>query len=323
MKDFVLEVKNLDIEFKVGDTVSKPINHLSFSIKKGEALGIVGESGSGKSILTKAIIGNIPPPGRIVSGEIKFNSEDLLRLSEDDLGAIRREQLISIIPENPGSALDPLYTVGSQMCEVIRSRKSISYEVALQKSIDLLRSLRIADPERIVKSYPFQLSGGMQQRVLIAMALSGTPSLIIADDATKSLDVTISAQIMRIIKEKKSSLKVSLLWISSDLAMCSILAEEILVIYKGQFVELALKNDLLQKPKHPYTKVLINALPSLKGPRLERLLTVGSISSNREKYKGCPFIQICNKKTEICYKRKPDVNPVSNSHFCACHHYDK
>ena len=266
----LIDVNNLKISGRIGGKYNHTIvDNISFSLIKGETLGIVGESGSGKSILVRAIMNFLPSSCKIENGHILFEDKDLTKLDKNELKKIRGFQ-IAMISDNPLETLDPIFSVKKQVIETMLTyNQTMSKQEAHDKVLDIFTTLKMPDPEKMLNSFPYQLSGGMQQRVTIALALCGNVKLLIADDATRSLDVTIAAQIVELLRKMKEQSKLSMIWISANLSMCSILADKIMIMYKGKIIEMGSKEEILVNPKHSYTKMLLEVKPSLHEEKKE------------------------------------------------------
>ncbi len=319
----ILQVSNLVTKFYTQDGVVNAVNDVSFDLEEGETLAIVGESGCGKSVTMMSLLGLIPtPPGKIESGKALFGPEsapfDLLRMSDEELRDIRGGQ-IGFIFQDPISTLNPIMTVGNQISEVLIKHKGLTKDQAHQQTVKLLAQTGIPDPELRYKSYPFQFSGGMRQRVVIAIAIACTPKIIIADEPTTALDVTIQAQIIDLFKRLREALKVSVIWITHDLGVVAGLADRVLVMYGGRVVEVASVDDLYQQPKHPYTIGLLGALPRLNTKESERLVSIkGTPPDLLIPVKHCPFAWRCEYAFERCWEEIPALTKVGPRHKTAC-----
>jgi peptide/nickel transport system ATP-binding protein len=298
------------------------VRDLSFSIAPGEVLGLVGESGSGKSLTSLAVMGLFPPQAH-VSGEILFtdaNGElcDLLDIPADELRRLRGSSIAMIFQE-PMTALNPVMRVGDQIAEAVLAHYSLSKAEAWQRAVEGMRDVAIPDPERRARDYPHQLSGGMRQRIMIAMAIVNRPQLLIADEPTTALDVTIQAQILELLAELREKFKLAMLFISHDLAVVSQVADRVAVMYAGSLVELARKPDLFYAPAHPYTRGLLEAVPTLKTDRSRPLQTIeGTVPSARAMPPGCPFEPRCAQRIESCRESFPALIEVSPGHYARC-----
>lgn len=320
MTEKLLEVKDLNTHFFTVDGVVPAVDGVSFSISKGETLGIVGESGSGKSVTARSIMRLVPnPPGKIVSGSIEFNGEDLLSKKECEMREIRGGK-IGMIFQDPMTSLNPLFTIGNQMIEAIMIHQKVNKKEARKKAIEALNMVGIPSPEARMDNYPHNMSGGMRQRVMIAMALSCNPELLIADEPTTALDVTIQAQILDLIKEMKNKFNMSVLIITHDLGVVADVADKIIVMYAGKIMEYGSTLDLFDNPLHPYTKGLLDSIPTLdiKGDRLKSI--EGNLPNVSLDFNGCRFVERCSSKSDRCLVQEPKLVKVNNS-FVRCHKY--
>ncbi len=319
MDDTLIQVKNLQISFKYDGVMTPVIRGVSFDIKRGETLGMVGESGSGKSVTSREIMRLIAtPPARIDSGEILFDGRDILKMSDDELRSIRGNR-ISMIFQEPMTSLNPVYTCGDQIMEVIRLHKGVSKKEARQMAIEMLREVGVQSPETRVDCYPHELSGGMRQRVMIAMALSCSPPLLISDEPTTALDPTIQAQILQLIKDMKKKLNMSVLFITHDLGVVAQNCDRVVVMYAGKIVEVAEVCELFDHPAHPYTQGLIMSIPKMSSDVEELYSIDGSIPSFGSLPGGCTFGPRCPYFTEECTKSEPVLKDIGGGHLCACH----
>jgi len=312
----LLEIQNLCVSFFTASGEVKAVNDVTYTLEKGKAIGIVGESGSGKSVSASAIMRTIEFPGRILSGSIMFDGVNLLEISKEKMRKIRGNE-ISMIFQDPMTSLNPVHTIGSQIKEAIKLYHNVSNKEAKKRAIELLKLVSISEPERRMKQYPFEFSGGMRQRVMIAMALSGDPKLLIADEPTTALDVTIQAQILEIIRELKDKKNMSIMMITHDLGIIADIADTVVVMYGGRVAEYAPVEDLLKNPKHPYTLGLINSIPKLDSH--ERLLPIkGNPIDLLNLPAGCPFAQRCNKCMKVCINNLPPYTNITENHKVAC-----
>ena len=319
MDDTLIQVKNLQISFKYDGVMTPVIRGVSFDIKRGETLGMVGESGSGKSVTSREIMRLIAtPPARIDSGEILFDGRDILKMSDDELRSIRGNR-ISMIFQEPMTSLNPVYTCGDQIMEVIRLHKGVSKKEARQMAIEMLREVGVQSPETRVDCYPHELSGGMRQRVMIAMALSCSPTLLNSDAPTTALDPTIQAQILQLIKDMKKKLNMSVLFITHDLGVVAQNCDRVVVMYAGKIVEVAEVCELFDHPAHPYTQGLIMSIPKMSSDVEELYSIDGSIPSFGSLPSGCTFGPRCPYFTEECTKSEPVLKDIGGGHLCACH----
>ena len=322
MTNNLLEVNGLQTYFFTHHGMIRAVDDVSLSVSSREMVGIVGESGCGKSVLARSILRLIPnPPGRIVGGEIKFNGDNLLKLSEKEMQQIRGNA-ISMIFQEPMTALNPVYTVGTQLAEVYRKHKGIKKHAAMDMTVDMLKMVGIPSPETRIKEYPFQMSGGMRQRVVIAMALACRPKLILADEPTTALDVTIQAQILRLINELERKLGTSMILITHDLGVIAETVRRVLVMYAGRVVEEANVYDLFEKPLHPYTEGLMWSMPSLEngysknaGPLTE---IPGIVPDLSRLPRGCYFYPRCHRRMGLCLGEAPELKEYKPGHWVGC-----
>ena len=298
------------------------VRNLSFTIAPGEVLGLVGESGSGKSITSLALMRLLPPQAQ-VSGEIRLSngaaaSRDLLQLPEDDMRALRGST-VAIIFQEPMTALNPVLRVGDQIAEAVRAHNKVSRREAWERAVEGMREVAIADPEHRARDYPHQLSGGMRQRIMIAMAIVNRPKLLIADEPTTALDVTIQAQILDLLAGLREKFKLAMLFISHDLAVVSEVADRVAVMYAGSLVELGSKADIFAAPAHPYTRGLLAAVPTLETDRSRPLQTIeGSVPPIHAPLPGCPFEPRCGFRVPDCALALPPLAEVTPGHWARC-----
>ena len=314
----LLEIKNLHTSFVTTDGELPAVDGLDLKIEAGKTLGLVGESGCGKSVPALSIMRLIPsPPGKVVEGEILYRGEDLLNLPEEEMRRIRGNE-ISMVFQEPMTSLNPVFTVGDQIMEAIRLHQKVTRREAKAKAVEMLRLVKIADPSVRVNDYPHQMSGGMRQRVMIAMALSCNPSLLIADEPTTALDVTIQAQILELMGELQEKLGMALLLITHDLGVVAEQADEVAIMYAGRMVERARPEAIFSKPLHPYTIGLLNSLPS--DSRKRRLDAIpGVVPSPLELPSGCRFRDRCFKASEICEGQEPGLEEKAVDQLVACY----
>jgi len=312
----LLEVKNLKTYFFTRNGVVKSVDGTSFSIEKGEILGIVGESGAGKSITGFSILGLIDPPGEIVEGEINFDGRDLVKLSQEELQKIRGDE-ISMIFQDPQTSLNPVITIGEQLMEaILYHKKGVSKKDAYDTCVEILKTVGLPAAQKRMKSYPHQLSGGMKQRVVIAMALLNNPKLLIADEPTTALDVTIQAQILYLMKKLSKEFHSALILITHDIAVVSQLCDKIAVMYAGRIVEYGKKEDVIFNPLHPYTKGLIECLPKLNDDKKRLYQIPGIMPSLLGLPKGCYFKDRCEFADEQCDVYPPQQEIDKRIVFC-------
>lgn len=314
----ILEVKNLNIGFNLSEGFKQAVYDVSFSIKKGEMLSIVGESGCGKTISTMSILQLLPETAEIKSGEIIYNNENLLSFSPKQMQKIRGKK-IALIPQDPMTSLNPLYTIGNQLLEIIELHQGLKGEKAFSIAVEALKRVKIPDAEEKMEAYPHQFSGGMKQRVIIAMALACNAEIIIADEPTTALDVTVQAQIMEILNEIKDNLGVSIILITHDLGIVAENADNVAVMYAGHIVEQADVKTLFENPKHPYTKALLNVILDIKSTSVKTI--DGHPPSIEDKISGCPFHPRCKDCFETCKSIKPKEINIGKT-IVACHLYD-
>jgi len=319
----LLEVDDLTTHFFTRDGVVRAVDGISFSVMRGEALAIVGESGCGKSVTSLSIMRLVAsPPGRTVRGRVLFEGRDLLRLPEPEMRKIRGDA-ISMIFQEPMTSLNPVLTVGHQIAEALVLHRELSRDAAMQRSIELLRLVRIPAADRRAAQYPHQLSGGMRQRVMIAMALACEPRLLIADEPTTALDVTIQAQILDLMRELKQKTGAAIVLITHDLGVVAEMAERVVVMYAGRKVEEARVDPLFARPLHPYTRGLLDSIPKLGSARLagarRRLAEIpGTVPSLAEPIVGCAFAPRCGYATPRCRSEAPPLEEKMPAHFAAC-----
>jgi len=316
----ILDVKNLVVEFDTEEGIVKALNGVSFSLKKGEILGIVGETGCGKSVTVYTVLKLLPmPPARVVSGEVIYKGRDLLKLSEEELRKIRGKEIAMIFQE-PMTSLNPVFTVGKQLMDVILLHRKVSKEEAREIALKALEDVRMQDSELIMKKYPHELSGGMRQRVMIAMALSCNPEILIADEPTTALDVTIQAQILGIIKEMQSKHGMSVIFITHDLGVVAQLCDRVVVMYAGTVVEMASIDTIFKNPVHPYTRGLLESIPKMD-KKQEKLRSIPGIVPNLvSPPPGCRYHPRCERFLKgLCDKEAPKLLEVEKDHFVACH----
>lgn len=316
----LIRTEDLRTSFFTPDGEVKAVDGVSFEIEEGKTLGLVGESGCGKSVTALSILRLVPfPPGRVVGGEIFYRGRDLLKLKGEEMRKIRGNE-ISMIFQEPMTSLNPVFTIGNQIGEAIRLHQGLGKKETREKTIEMLRLVKIADPETRVDDYPHQLSGGMRQRVMIAMALSCNPSLLIADEPTTALDVTIQAQILELMKELKDRLGMSLLLITHDLGVVAEQADEVAIMYAGKIVERAKAKAIFNRPLHPYTVGLLNSLPRVGANKKKRLEAIpGMVPSPLELPSGCRFRDRCPKASGICAGAEPQLVKKEQDHWVSCY----
>ena len=314
----LIDVQDLRTHFFTEDGVVQAVDRVSFQIEPGQKMGLVGESGCGKSVTALSIMRLIPdPPGKIVGGKILFDGKDLVQLSQQEMRNIRGGS-ISMIFQDPMTSLNPVFTVGDQIDEAIQLHQGLEPEEAREKTIEILEMVRIANPERIADNYPHELSGGMRQRCMIAMALSCRPQLLIADEPTTALDVTIEAQILELIDDLNKRLNTALLLITHDMGVIAETCEKVAVMYGGNIVEMADARTLFSDPQHPYTRGLLGSIPSLAVEKENLKIIPGSVPDLINPPSGCRFHPRCTYCKEPCKKSCPDLVDVGNGHYVAC-----
>jgi len=319
--DPLLSIRDLRTSFFTEEGVVEAVGGVSIDVPHGKTVGIVGESGCGKSVTAFSILRLVSPPGRVVAGEILFEGRDLLRLREREMRQIRGNE-ISMIFQEPMTSLNPVYTVGSQISEAIRLHERTSRREARDRAIEMLRKVKIPSPESRVDEYPHQLSGGMRQRVMIAMALACNPKLLIADEPTTALDVTIQAQILDLLRELQAEFGMSVVLITHDLGIVAEIADEVIVMYASKVVEKAAVGDLFARPLHPYTQGLFASLPALGGAGNsdEKLKVIpGVVPDPLEFPSGCKFWPRCSLAVDACREREPELRAgAEDDHEVAC-----
>ena len=319
----LLEIRNLKTYFHVRGALLKAVDDVTLNMKKGETLGLVGESGCGKSVTASTIMGLVPmPPGFIAGGEILFEGVDLVKVPESKMRKIRGSQ-ISMIFQEPMTSLNPVFTVGDQVAEVIRLHEKLSRQEIQNRVIETFRLVNIPAPETRIKDYPHQMSGGMRQRVMIAMALACSPKLMIADEPTTALDVTIQAQILELMNTLKRETGASILFITHDLGVIAEMSQKVAVMYAGKVMEAADVNDLFGNPRHPYTVGLMSSIPVLgTGKKQKRLSTIaGVVPSLFRLPEGCLFNERCTVAQTDCCRIEPPMRDLGNGHLVRCHQW--
>ena len=319
----VLEVRNLHTYFDTVVGTVKSVNNLSYHVYPGETLGVVGESGCGKSVTAMSIMRLIPtPPGRFAGGEILYKGQNLLDLSEKEMRAIRGNR-ISMIFQEPMTSLNPVLTIGRQIVETLRVHQGLSKKEAYARAVEMLRLVQIAEPERRVHEYPYQLSGGMRQRVMIALALACNPEVLIADEPTTALDVTIQAQILALLKDLQEKLNMAIVMITHDLGVVAESCDRVVVMYAGRKVEEAPVKELFAHPKHPYTIALMASMPALndESERLEEI--PGMVPPLHQLGSGCSFAPRCRFASAQCHEQAPTLALGADGHHVACFHVDE
>ena len=318
MSEKLLEIKDEKLSFFTPAGEVKALNGVSFSMNEGEVLGIVGESGSGKSVTAYSIMGLTAYPGKLIGGTIYFNGHQIEKMSEKEMRKIRGNE-VSIIFQDPMTSLNPVYTIGNQITEVIRLHTGKSKKEAYDRAKELLELVGINEPTKRLKQYPHELSGGMRQRVMIAIALACEPKLLIADEPTTALDVTIQAQILELMQELRQKLGMSIIMITHDLGVVASMCERIAVMYAGHIVEYGTADEIFYEPKHEYTKGLINSIPKLSAQEIERLVPIeGQPVGLLNPPAGCPFAPRCANCMKICLREMPPKTELSDTHYSHC-----
>ena len=318
MSEKLLEIKDEKLSFFTPAGEVKALNGVSFSMNEGEVLGIVGESGSGKSVTAYSIMGLTAYPGKLIGGTIYFNGHQIEKMSDKEMRKIRGNE-VSIIFQDPMTSLNPVYTIGNQITEVIRLHTGKSKKEAYDRAKELLELVGINEPTKRLKQYPHELSGGMRQRVMIAIALACEPKLLIADEPTTALDVTIQAQILELMQELRQKLGMSIIMITHDLGVVASMCERIAVMYAGHIVEYGTADEIFYEPKHEYTKGLINSIPKLSAQEIERLVPIeGQPVDLLNPPAGCPFAPRCANCMKICLREMPPKTELSDTHYSHC-----
>jgi peptide/nickel transport system ATP-binding protein len=318
----ILRVDNLHVHFKTEDGIIKAVNGASFELYPGETLAIVGESGSGKTVTALSTIRLLDENGWIAEGEIQYKDMDVLSLSYNHLRKIRGKE-ISMIFQEPMTALNPVYTIGEQIMESLELHLNMSEKEGKKRAIDLLKKVGIPEPERRIDQYPHELSGGMRQRAMIAMALACNPSILIADEPTTALDVTIQAQILELMKDLQNEFKMAIIFITHDLGVIAEMADRALVMYGGEVVESGEIKTIFKRPRHPYTWGLMNSIPRIDKDE-ERLLSIPGVVPNPLNFpKGCKFSNRCFFADQKCVDEDPNLEEIEDRHFSRCWHIDK
>ena len=320
MSENILTVKDLKTYFYTASGIAKAVDGVSFNIAKGETMGIIGESGSGKSVTSSSIIRLLPPrTGKIVGGSIEFEGKDVLALSKKELNDFRGKD-IAVIFQDPMTSLDPVFKIGKQMTEMIMAHQNVTKDEAWKMSVEALSKVGIPEPEKRMNSYPYELSGGMCQRVIIAMAVCCKPKLIIADEPTTALDVTVQAQVLELLKELQRDMDTAILLITHNLGVVWEMCDKVMVMYAGNTVEFTDTKTLYSNPRHPYTWGLLDSMPKLSDESKGELKTIpGTPPDLRLTGKCCNFYNRCPYVTEACTQSVPPLVEVEPGHFVACH----
>ncbi len=333
MSETLLEVRGLSVQFDTATGPIRAVDDVHLNIARGQTVGLVGESGCGKSTLAYALLRLVPPPGRIVEGEVLWKGTDLLRLPDKEIRRVRGKE-IALIFQEPSAALNPVLTVGDQVAEPLRIHQGMSRRDALAKTVELFRAVRIPDAETRVDDYPHQMSGGMKQRVLIAMAIACSPDLLVADEPTTALDVTIQAQILDLLDQLKEQFRLAILLVSHDLGVVAQNADRVAVMYAGRIVEEAPVDSLFKDPKHPYTSGLLRSLPRRSGAFIggtrgtggarERLEAIqGTVPDLAELPPGCAFAPRCPLEFDLCGSAVPPLTKIAPGHLAACYKHEE
>ncbi|MDP1526363.1 MAG: ABC transporter ATP-binding protein [Hydrogenophaga sp.] len=319
MSDVVLRVRDLVTHFETSSGLIKAVDGVSFDVHKGQVLGLVGESGSGKSVTGFSILGLIDPPGRIVSGSIELNGQELVGLSEEAMRQ-KRGKALAMIFQDPMMTLNPVLRIDTQMVEAIQAHEKVSKQAALARAREALVRVGIPSPDERLRAYPHQFSGGMRQRVAIAIALLNRPALIVADEPTTALDVTIQSQILAEMQDLCAETGTALIWITHDLTVVAGLAQQVAVMYAGRVVECGTVDDVLDRPTHPYTEGLLGSLPAAAIPGQPLRQIPGSTPSLGRLPPGCAFAPRCSYTSEACQQSAPSITTLPNGSLVRCHH---
>ena len=318
-KEILLKVNDLRTIFKTDEGIVRAVNGVSFIVNKQETIGIVGESGCGKSVTNLSLMGLIPsPPGKIISGEALFDELDLLHINDKQKRRIRGKK-IAMVFQDPMTSLNTYLRISTQMTEVLLEHENINKKQALERSVEMLRLVGIPDPEKRIFAYPHEFSGGMRQRVMIAMAISTNPELLIADEPTTALDVTIQAQILDLLQSIQNKINMSIILITHNLGVVARMTERIIVMYAGYIVEENITDEIFYSPSHPYTKGLLKSIPRIDEEEKSKLYSIpGSPPNLVNLPEACPFYPRCDRKIEICTKSVPELKQISETHRLAC-----
>ncbi len=319
MPELLLDVQGLETQFKTPDGVVHAVNGVSFGIKEGETLAVVGESGCGKSVTMLSVLRLIPsPPGKVLAGKALYQGKDLLSITDEEIRHIRGAQ-IAMVFQDPMTSLNPVMTIGKQLTEPLQLHLGMNNQQATDRAVELLEMVGISEARQHLKDYPHQFSGGMRQRVMIAMALSCNPQILIADEPTTALDVTIQAQIVELVKRLRNELGMTIIWITHDLGIVAGLAQRVLVMYGGYIIEESEVKELFANPTHPYTLGLIGSLPRVDDDARERLYSIeGMPPVLYQKPEACPFAPRCKYVQDRCWKENPVLEKIGPEHKVAC-----
>jgi oligopeptide/dipeptide ABC transporter ATP-binding protein len=313
----LLEISSLRTYFFTEAGVVKALDGMSLEVNEGQTVGLVGESGSGKSVTAQSVLRIVPRPGRIVDGSVKFEREELLSKPENEMRKLRGPKM-AIVFQDPTTSLNPVYTVEKQLTDILRLHRDLTKSEASERALYLLELVGIQEPEKRLKAYPHELSGGMKQRVAIARALSCEPTLLFADEPTTNLDVTIQAQVLELLKKLQKDLRMTMVMITHDMGIIADMAERVTVLYAGKVMEVADTVTLFRSPKHPYTEALLKAVPSVKQTRALEVIP-GNIPNLIEPPTGCVFHPRCKYAEDVCVKEEPPLEKVEDGHYAACH----
>ncbi len=318
MKEHLLEIRDLKVSFFTPAGEVKAVNGISYDLDEGRVLGIVGESGSGKSVSVSAMMQMLAYPGKVVGGSITFNGQDVLAMNSEQIQAVRGKE-IGMIFQDPMTSLNPVFTVGEQLVETLRRHTKLTRAEAWERGVEMLRLVGINNPEQRMKQYPHEFSGGMRQRAMIAMTLLCDPKLLIADEPTTALDVTIQAQILELMKRLREKINAAIILITHDLGIVSDICDEVIVMYAGRIVERGSIDDIFYRPSHPYTQGLLRCLPRLDSDGTKPLEPIeGTPVDLLALPKGCAFAPRCNKCMKVCLSEQPPTFQMGEGHTCVC-----
>lgn len=320
----LLEVRNLKTRFYTDEGIVHAVNGISYNLAEGQSLGIVGESGSGKSVSVLSMMGLIPsPPGRVEDGEVQFTGRDLLKVGRSEMRRIRGREMAMIF-QDPMTSLNPVLTIERQMTEGLELHLGMNHTQAVQRALEMLRLVGLPNSEDRLTDYPHQFSGGQRQRIMIAMALASNPALLIADEPTTALDVTIQAQIVELVKQLQEKLGMAIIWITHDLGVVAGLVEKVAVMYAGFIVEVGPVHDVYGTPSHPYTLGLLHSLPKVDAREQQRLASIEGLPPDLlQEPQHCPFTPRCPYATDKCQEENPPLESVGPNHMAACWHWEE